>query len=112
MKMRTDAVDNIAITSDAGLRPAAKHSYIVVMRLPDAQFFDANFGIGVAQQRLAPLKIRIDRSFKMEPSLDPKPDAQGVRWVSYTLRSDMTGAQAEAARKLGFLVNRDTRVGI
>jgi hypothetical protein len=96
---------------DHGPKAPARHPYILTMRLPDAQFFNAEYGISYAQSLLAPLKVKIDKSFKIGPALDPAPDAQGIRWVTYILRSEMSASQARAVRQRpGFTVERERTV--
>lgn len=92
---------------DLGQKKPVQHSYFMTMRLPDAQFFNAQYGISYAQQRVAHLGIKIDPKFKFEPALDPVPDGQGARYVTYLLHANMTAAQAREAKKLGFTVERE-----
>src|SRR5688572_15366034 len=98
---RAEQTQSINRTDRCGTTPA-KAPHILLMKLPDAQHFGPEYGISYAQSRLAQLGVKVDRSFKIEPYLDTRPDAQGVRWVTYTLRAEMSPAQAKSARQLGF----------
>lgn len=95
-------------TSDAGAVDDAgpkSTNYLISIRLPDAQFFHAEYGVRYARSLLARLGIDVDPTFKLEPALDPAPDAQGVRYVTYTVLASATqGAAKCAERELGVIV--------
>ena len=88
---------------ELGPNKPIQYSYLMLMRLPDAQTFPPEYGISYAQSRLSHLGVKVDRSFKIDPHVEGG-------YVTYTLRADMTPAQAKAAEKLGFTVERDREV--
>jgi hypothetical protein len=80
-------------------------SYILLMTLPNAQSFPPEYGISYANSRLAHLGVKVDSKFKIEPFEDER-----AQTVTYTLRADLTPAQAQKVRREGFTVERDRPV--
>jgi hypothetical protein len=85
-------------------------SYFLTMRLPDAQAFDAEYGIRYAQQRFGGLGVKIDKTFKFTPSVDPRPPSQGGGYVTYILHAQMTASAARAVAAQGISVERERSV--
>jgi len=84
-----------------------KRSYLVTMTRPDAEFYpDPSVAIRIAQAQLKGTGVKIDPSFQLEPVHIQAQDG-GPSYYSYTMRADMTAAQAKAVEKAGFLVSRD-----
>jgi hypothetical protein len=106
-KLQSGSIQQNNQVAQTGQSAPKAQSYFLTFRRPDAQHFGPEYGISYAQSLVAHLGIKVDKSFKLEPYLTPK-DAQGVRWVVYTVRADATPAAAKRAeRELGMDVEKE-----